>query len=45
MYQDNRLGKAVELYAMAATKVLDKEIDAQMALDEAQQQAIQAFGQ
>ncbi|MBE0698644.1 MAG: extracellular solute-binding protein [Anaerolineaceae bacterium] len=45
MYQDPRLGGAVELYSEATTKVLNKESDAMMALDAAQQQAEQSFGQ
>jgi ABC-type glycerol-3-phosphate transport system substrate-binding protein len=45
VYQDERLGKAVELYTQATAKVLDKESDAKMALDEVQKQAEQTFGQ
>lgn len=45
IYQDARLGKAVELYAKSSMAVLEQVSDAQTALDAAQQEALQAFGQ
>lgn len=43
--QDSRLGKVLELYVNTATQVMAGDVTAEMALDEAQRQAEQAFGQ
>jgi ABC-type glycerol-3-phosphate transport system substrate-binding protein len=43
MYGDQRLGQIVQLYSEATEKVLKGELDAQTALDLAQQQADQVF--
>jgi multiple sugar transport system substrate-binding protein len=43
MYGDPRLGQTVELFSKAARQVMEGDMDAQSALDAAQQQADQAF--
>lgn len=43
--RDSRLGTVLELFVQATTKVMETDITAQSALDEAQIQAVESFGQ